>query len=92
MRLIALALLREPRLEQRHLLAQLELLLRVVAEERVRHVVVRADALPRIRQLEDGLEVLLDAVFEVAHATILSAYSRELAQGSESCTRLPATW
>ena len=40
----ALALLREPRLEQRHLPAQLELLLRVVAEDRVRHVVVGADA------------------------------------------------
>ena len=88
----ALALLREARLEQRDLLPQLELLLGVVAEERVRHVVVRADALPRIGQLEDRLEDLLDAVFEVAHATILSAYSRELAQGSESCTRLPATW
>ena len=88
----ALALLREARLEQRDLLAQLELLLGVVAEERVRHVVVRADALPRIWQLEDGLEALLDALFEVAHATILSAYSRALAQGSESCTRLPATW
>ena len=31
-------------------------------------------------------------MFEVAHATILSAYSRELAHGRESCTRLPATW
>ena len=36
-----------------------------------------------IRQLEDGLEALLEAVFEVAHATILSAYSRALAHGSD---------
>ena len=77
----ALALLREARLEQRDLLAQVELLLGVVAEERVRHVVVRADALPRIGQLEDRLEVLLDAVFEVAHATILSAYSTRARAG-----------
>ena len=69
----ALALLREACLEQRHLCAQGELLLRVVSEERVRHVVVRADSLPRDPQLKDGLKVLLDAVFEIAHATILSA-------------------
>jgi hypothetical protein len=43
-------------------------------------------------QLQNGLEGVLDAVLEVAHAAILSAYSRELAHGSESCTRLPATW
>ena len=54
----ALALLREARLEQRHLLAQLELVLGVVAEDRVRHVVVGADPRPRIGQLEDGLEAL----------------------------------
>ena len=42
--------------------------------------------------LDNGLEVVLETVFEVAHATILSAYSRVLVHGRESCTRLPATW
>ena len=34
---------------------------------------------------------MLDAMFKVAHATILSAYSQALAQGSVSSTMLPAT-
>lgn len=71
----ALALLREARLQQRDLLPELELLIGVVAEQRIGHVMVRADALPRVRRFEDGLEVLPEAVFEIAHATILSAYS-----------------
>jgi hypothetical protein len=58
---------------QRHLLSELELFIRVVAEKSVWHVVVRADSLTRIRELQDGLEALLDALFKVAHATILSA-------------------
>ena len=53
---------------------------------------VSADALTRIGQLEYGFETRLDAVFEIAHATILSAYSQALAQGSVSWTMLPATW
>src|SRR5262249_42927862 len=83
--------LRKTGFEHRNLLAKFELLLGIVAEERVRHVVVRADALPRIRELEHRLEDGLDALVEVDHATILSAYSGELEQGSVSCTRLPAT-
>ena len=82
----------EPGLKQCDLLAQLEFLFGFVAEERVRHVVVSADALTRVSQFEYGLEACLDAVFEIAHATILSAYSQALAQGSVSCTMLPATW
>ena len=92
MRLDALSLLSEPGLKQRDLLAQLELLFGFVAEERIGHVVVSADALTRIRQLEYGLEIVLDAVYRVAHATILSAYSQALAQGNVSWTMLPATW
>src|SRR5262249_61338119 len=58
----------------------------------VRHVVIHADPLTRIRELQNRLEAMLDALFEVAHATILSAYSRVLVHGRESCTRLPAIW
>ena len=75
----ALALLREARLEQRYLLAQREFLFGIVAEERVGHVVIRADTLPGVGKLEDRLEALLDALFEVVHATSLSANSRALA-------------
>src|SRR5690606_28534673 len=87
-----LASLREASLEQRHLLAKKELVFRVVAEECVGHIMVRTDAWPWIRQLENWLEALLEAVLEVGHVTILSTYSQVLAQGSESWTRLPATW
>src|SRR6266850_560725 len=87
----ALPFLAEARLQQRNLLPELELLVGVVAEERIGHIVVCADALARVAELEDRLENLLNAMVEVAHATILSAYSRELAQGSVSWTRLPAT-
>ena len=44
----ALSFLREACLKQRDLLPQFELLLGVVAEERIGHVVVRADPLPGI--------------------------------------------
>ena len=51
---------------------------------------ISAYALTRIGQLEYGFEIVLDAVFKIAHATILSAYSQALAQGSVSSTMLPA--
>src|SRR5262245_54900324 len=51
-----------------------------------------ADPLARIQEFQNRLECVLDAVFEVAHATLLSAYSRVVAHGRDSSTRLPARW
>ena len=87
-----LAAVLEPGLELRDLAAQLELVGRIVAEQRVRHVVIRAELTTRVRLVEDRLEHLGQAIDHVAHATILSAYSVADPHGRASCTRLPATW
>ncbi len=88
----ALPLLSKPRPKEADLFAKLELRFGIVSEERVRHVVISAYALTRISQVKYGFETGLDSTHEIAHATILSAYSKALAQGSVSCTMLPATW
>jgi hypothetical protein len=56
MRWTRLPRLREPGLELGHLTTQVELVRRVVAEQRVRHVVVRAELLAGVGGQQDRLE------------------------------------
>lgn len=68
-----LAFLRQAGFEKSDLFAQRELLFGRILEERVRHVVIDAEPLARIPEREDRLEVVLEALLEIAHATNLSA-------------------
>ena len=88
----ALASLLQPGAQHPNLTSKLQLLLRVIAQQDIRHVMVRAQRRSRVFRGEDRLELRGQPLHEVAHATIASAYAAALSWGKEICTRLPATW
>src|SRR5579862_1214247 len=88
----AFSLVLEARLQARDRRAKRELLLRVITEDRIRHVVIGADLIARIGKREHGFQIITEASFELRHAASLSANSKVLRYGRLTCTRLPATW
>ena len=54
-------------MQERQLAPKQEFLFWVVAEDGVRHVVVGADLLTRVRKGQDWFQMLAEAIGEVAH-------------------------